>query len=60
MFYDTSQYRKALEPVRDDRTHALVNILPRESKRLISKGVLAMPEVKRVLNGKTPLNRVNK
>ena len=49
MFYDTSHYRKSLEPVRDDRTHALVNILPRESKRLISKGVLAMPEVKRVL-----------
>ena len=49
MFYDTSHYRKSLEPVRDDMTHALVNILPRESKRLISKGVLAMPEVKRVL-----------
>ena len=36
--------------LRDDRTHALVNILPREGKRLIAKGVLALPEVQRVLN----------
>ena len=50
MFYDTSPYRKPLAPVRDDRTHALIMLLPRESKRLIAKGVLAVPEVKRVLD----------
>ncbi len=50
MFYDTSSYRKPLPPIRDDRTHALIMLLPRESKRLIAKGVLALPEVKRVLD----------
>jgi len=49
MFYDTEPYRKPMPVVRDDRTHALVNILPREGKRLIAKGVLALPEVERVL-----------
>ena len=49
MFYDTSSFRKALAPVRDDRTHAIIMLLPRESKRLIAKGVLAVPEVRRVL-----------
>ena len=49
MFYDTEPYRKPMPVIRDDRTHALVNILPREGKRLIAKGVLALPEVKRVL-----------
>ncbi len=50
MFYDTSSYKKPLAPVRDDRTHAIVMLVPRESKRLIAKGVLALPEVKRVLD----------
>ena len=50
MFYDTSTFKKPLPPVRDDRTHAIVMLLPRESKRLIAKGVLALPEVKRVLD----------
>ncbi len=50
MFYDTSSFKKPLPPVRDDRTHAIVMLVPRESKRLIAKGVLAMPEVKRVLD----------
>ena len=49
MFYDTEPYRKPMPVIRDDRTHALVNILPREGKRLIAKGVLALPEVRRVL-----------
>jgi hypothetical protein len=49
MFYDTSSYRKPLPVVRDDRTHAIVMLLPRESKRLIAKGVLAVPEVQRSL-----------
>ena len=49
MFYDTEPYRQEMPILRDDRTHALVNILPREGKRLIAKGVLAIPEVKRVL-----------
>ncbi len=50
MFYDTSAFRKPLAPMRDDRTHALIMLLPRESKRLIAKGVVAVPEVKRVLD----------
>ena len=45
MFYDTEPYRQEMPILRDDRTHALVNILPREGKRLIAKGVLAIPEV---------------
>ena len=49
MFYDTEPYRLEMPILRDDRTHALVNILPREGKRLIAKGVLAIPEVKREL-----------
>lgn len=50
MFYDTSSFKKPLPPIRDDRTHAIVMLVPRESKRLIAKGVLAVPEVKRVLD----------
>lgn len=50
MFYNTEIYRASMPVLRDDRTHALVNILPREGKRLIAKGVLALPEVQRVLN----------
>ena len=50
MFYDVSSFKSPIPNLRDDRTHALVNILPRESKRLIAKGVLAMPEIKRVLD----------
>ena len=49
MYYDTTPYKALVPVVRDDRTHALVNILPREGKRLIARGVLALPEVKRVL-----------
>ena len=49
MFYDVSAFKSPVPVLRDDRTHALVNILPRESKRLIAKGVLELPEVKRVL-----------
>ncbi len=49
MFYDTSSYREKLEGTRDDRVHGIVVLLPSESKRLIAKGVLALPEVKRVL-----------
>ena len=49
MYYDTTPYKAPVPVVRDDRTHALVNILPREGKRLIARGVLALPEVKRVL-----------
>ena len=46
MYYDTTPYKSPIPVVRDDRTHALVNILPREGKRLIARGVLALPEVK--------------
>ena len=49
MYYATTPYKAPVPVVRDDRTHALVNILPREGKRLIARGVLALPEVKRVL-----------
>ncbi len=49
MFYDTSFYREKLAGTRDDRVHGIVVVLPSESKRLIAKGVLALPEVKRVL-----------
>ena len=49
MYYDTTLYKAPVPVVRDYRTHALVNILPRESKRLIARGVLAQPEVKRAL-----------
>jgi len=50
MFYKTEDFKAPLPKLRDDRTHALVNILPREGKRLIAKGVLEVPEVKRVLD----------
>ncbi len=49
MFYDTSQFKKPLEGIRDDRSHALVVLNPAESKRLIAKGLLEVPEVKRAL-----------
>ena len=49
MFYDTSAYREKLEGTRDDRVHGIVVLVPSESKRLIARGVLALPEVRRVL-----------
>jgi hypothetical protein len=49
VFYDTSSYREKLAGTRDDRVHGIVVLVPSESKRLIAKGVLALPEVKRVL-----------
>ena len=49
MFYDTSGFKKPAPQLRDDRFHAVVMLLPRESKRLIARGVLQMPEVKRAL-----------
>ncbi|MDP6055325.1 MAG: hypothetical protein QGF24_00860 [Dehalococcoidia bacterium] len=49
MFYDTSSFIKPAPHLRDDRFHALVMLLPRESKRLLAKAVLQMPEVKRSL-----------
>lgn len=49
MFYDTASYRENLAGTRDDWVHGIVVVLPSESKRLIAKGVLALPEVKRVL-----------
>ncbi len=49
MFYDTSSYREKLADTRDDRTYGIVVLVPSESKRLIAKGVLSLPEVKRVL-----------
>jgi hypothetical protein len=49
VFYDTSSYREKLADTRDDRTYGIVVLVPSESKRLIAKGVLALPEVKRVL-----------
>jgi len=50
MFYDTSSFIKPAPALRDDRFNALVMLLPRESKRLLAKAVLELPEVKRVLN----------
>lgn len=49
MFYDTSGFKKPAPRLRDDRFHALVMLLPRESKRLLARAVLQMPEVKRAL-----------
>lgn len=49
MFYDTSNFKKPLTGTRDDRTHAAVVILPRESKRLLARAVLRLPEVRRAL-----------
>ena len=49
MFYDTAPYREKLEPVREDRCIAIVVLNPYESRRLIAKGVLALPEVQRAL-----------
>jgi hypothetical protein len=49
MFYDTSPFREELPHVREDRATAIVVLTPYESKRLIAKGVLQMPEVKRAL-----------
>jgi len=49
MFYDTSSFKKELTGTRDDWTHAIVVLLPRESKRLLARAVLQLPEVKRAL-----------
>jgi hypothetical protein len=49
VYYETSAFREKLEGTRDDRVHGIVVLLPSESKRLIAKGVLAVPEVRRVL-----------
>jgi hypothetical protein len=49
VFYDTSAYWEKLEGTRDDRVHGIVVLVPSESKRLIARGVLALPEVRRVL-----------
>ena len=49
MFYDTSAFKKPLEGLRDDRFHAVVMLLPSESKRLIAKGTIQVPEIQRVL-----------
>lgn len=49
MFYDTSPFRQPLEGIREDRTHAIVVLVPSESKRLIAKAVLKLPEVERAL-----------
>lgn len=49
MFYDTAPFREKLAENRDQRTHAMVVLTPSESKRLIAKGVLALPEVRGVL-----------
>lgn len=49
MFYDTSSFKKPLTGIRDDRTHAIVVLLPRESKRLLARAVVRLPEVRRVL-----------
>ena len=51
MFYDTSNFKKPSPHLRDDRFHALVMLLPRESKRLLARAVLQIPEVRRVLEG---------
>ncbi|MFC1935624.1 hypothetical protein ACFLX9_02540 [Chloroflexota bacterium] len=49
MFYDTTMLLEKLAGARDQRTHAIVVLTPSESKRLIAKGVLALPEVQRAL-----------
>lgn len=49
MFYDTSPFRQPLEGSRDDRTHAIVVLVPSESKRLIAQAVVKLPEIERVL-----------
>ena len=48
MFYDTSSFKKPAPQLRDDRFHALVMLLPRESKRLLARAILQVPEVRRV------------
>ncbi|NQW17845.1 MAG: hypothetical protein HQ478_10220 [Chloroflexi bacterium] len=49
MFYDTSAFKKPLEGTRDDRYHAVVVLVPAESKRLIAKGTVRVPEIERVM-----------
>ncbi len=49
MFYDTTRFQERLAETRDERTYAIVVLTPSESKRLIAKGVVALPEVQRVL-----------
>ena len=49
MFYNTDPYREKLASVREDRTLALVVLTPYESRRLIARGILSIPEVKRAL-----------
>jgi len=49
LFYETSTFKKPSPHLRDDRFHALVMLLPRESKRLLAQAVLQVPEVRRVL-----------
>lgn len=51
LFYDTVPYREALETARDDRTFGIVVLTPPESRRLVARGAMALPEVKRALRG---------
>ncbi|MEE8442862.1 MAG: hypothetical protein V3S37_03860 [Dehalococcoidia bacterium] len=49
MFYDTTMFQEKLAENRDQRTHAIVVLTASESKRLIARGVVALPEVQGVL-----------
>ena len=48
MFYDIEMFREKLAGTRDERAHAIVVLTPSESKRLIAKAMLELPEVRRV------------
>ncbi len=49
VFYDTSAFREKLVGTRDDHVSGIVVLLPAESKRLIARAVVQLPEVKRAL-----------
>ncbi len=51
MFYDTTPFQEKLAENRDQRTYAIVVLTPSESKRLIGRGVVALPEVRGVVEG---------
>ena len=50
MYYDASRFVENIEGGRDDRTHGIVVLTPPESRRLLAKAMVMLPEVQRSLD----------
>jgi hypothetical protein len=50
MFYDASRFVEIIEGGRDDRTHGIIVMTPPESRRILAKGMVALPEIQRSLD----------